>query len=92
MDNVMIDFKCTLVWNTCEGLHVDLNNRVYHSWRTGTYLCGTYSVIMRSDPLSSHLDIIGNLHHASTVNWRFSTKLSSSYLYIGVSFWYASNS
>jgi hypothetical protein len=33
---------------------------------------------MRSDLLSSHLDVIGNLHHASAVHWRFSTKLSSS--------------
>ena len=73
-------------------LHVDLNNRVYHSWRTGTYLCGTSSVIMRSDLLSSHLNVIGNIHHAFVVHWRFSTKLSSSYLYTRVSFWYASKS
>jgi hypothetical protein len=33
---------------------------------------------MRSDVLSSHLDVIGNLHHASVVHWRLSTKLSSS--------------
>jgi hypothetical protein len=33
---------------------------------------------MRSDLLSSHLDVIGNIHHASVVHWRFSTKLSSS--------------
>ena len=33
---------------------------------------------MRSDLLSSHLDVIGNLHHAFAVHWRFSTKLSSS--------------
>ena len=33
---------------------------------------------MRSDLRSSHLDVIGNIHHASTVHWRFSTKLSSS--------------
>ena len=44
----------------------------------GTYPCGTSSVIMRSDLMSSHLDVIGNLHHASVVHWRFSTKLSSS--------------
>ena len=56
------------------------------------YLCGTYSVIMRHDLLSSHLDVIGNLHHASAVHWRFFTKLSSSYLHTGVSFWYASKS
>jgi hypothetical protein len=34
---------------------------------------------MRSDLLSSHLDVIGNLHHAFAVHWRFSAKLSSSY-------------
>jgi hypothetical protein len=34
---------------------------------------------MRSDLLSSRLDVIGNLHHASVVHWRFSTKLSSAY-------------
>jgi hypothetical protein len=33
---------------------------------------------MRSDLLSNHLDVIGNLHHAFSVHWRFSTKLSSS--------------
>jgi hypothetical protein len=33
---------------------------------------------MRFDLLSSHLDVIGNLHHAFVVHWRFSTKLSSS--------------
>ena len=59
-------------------IHVDLNNRVYHSWKTGTYPCGTSSIIMRSDLLSNHLDVIGNLHHAFVVHWRFSTKLSSS--------------
>jgi hypothetical protein len=32
---------------------------------------------MRSDLLSNHLDVVGNLHHASTVHWRFSIKLSS---------------
>jgi hypothetical protein len=32
---------------------------------------------MRSDLCSNHLDVIGNLHHASIVYWRFSTKLSS---------------
>jgi hypothetical protein len=32
---------------------------------------------MRYDLLSSHLDVIGNLHHSSVVHWRFSTKLSS---------------
>jgi hypothetical protein len=73
-------------------LLVDVNNRVYHSWRTGTYPCGTSSVIMRSDLLSSHLDVIGNLYHASALHWRFSTKLSFSYLHTGVSFWYASRS
>jgi hypothetical protein len=26
---------------------------------------------MRSDLLSNHLDVIGNLHHASVVHWRF---------------------
>ena len=78
-NNVMLDFKCTLVWNTdfLRRLHVALNNRVYHCWKTGTYPCGTFFVIMRSDLLSNHLDVIGNLHHASAVNWRFSTKLSS---------------
>ena len=55
-----------------------MNNRVYHSWKTGTYPCGTYFVIMRFDLLSSHLDVIGNLHHTSAVHWRFFTKLSSS--------------
>jgi hypothetical protein len=55
-----------------------MNNRIYHSWKTGTYPCGTSSIIMRSDLLSNHLDVIGNLHHASDVNWRFSTKLYSS--------------
>ena len=69
-----------------------MNNRVYYSWKTGTYLCGTSSVIMRSDLLSSHLDVIGNLHHASVVHWRFFTKLSSSYLHTRVSFWYTSKS
>ena len=34
---------------------------------------------MRSDLLSNHLDVIGNLHHASAVHWRFSTKLSSAF-------------
>jgi hypothetical protein len=71
---------------------VDVNNRVYHSWRTRTYPCGTSSVIMRSDLLSSHLAVIGNLHHASAVHWRFFAKLSTSCLYTGVSFWYASRS
>jgi hypothetical protein len=33
---------------------------------------------MRFDLLSNHLDVIGNLHHVSTVHWRFSTILSSS--------------
>ena len=56
-----------------------MNSRVYHSWRNGTYSCGTSSFIMRSDLLSSHLDVIGNLHHASAVHWRFSTMLSSAY-------------
>jgi hypothetical protein len=61
---------------------VALINRVYLCWKTGTYSCGTSSVIMRSDLLSNHLDIISllekNLHHASAVHWRFATKLSSS--------------
>jgi hypothetical protein len=35
---------------------------------------------MRSDLLSSHLDVIGNLHHAFVVHWRFSTMLSSAYM------------
>jgi hypothetical protein len=79
MDNVMLDFKCTLVWNTdfLWRLYVALNNRVYHCWKTGTYPCGTSSVIMRSNLLGNHLDVIGNLHHTSTMHWRFSTKLSS---------------
>jgi hypothetical protein len=34
---------------------------------------------MRSDLLSSHLDVIGNLHHAFVVHWRFSIMLSSAY-------------
>jgi hypothetical protein len=34
---------------------------------------------MRSDLLSNHLDVIGNLHQASAMHWRFSTKLSSAY-------------
>jgi hypothetical protein len=38
---------------------------------------------MRFDLLSSHLDVIGNLHHASAVHWRFSAKLSFSYLHTG---------
>jgi hypothetical protein len=71
---------------------VDLKSRVYHSWRTETYPCGTSSVIMRSDLLSSHLDVIGNIHHTSTVHWRFSAKLSSSCLHTRVSFLYASKS
>jgi hypothetical protein len=33
---------------------------------------------MRSDLLSNHLDVIGNIHHAFAVHWRFSTKLFSS--------------
>jgi hypothetical protein len=33
---------------------------------------------MRSDLLSNHLDVIGNIHHTSFVHWRFSTKLCSS--------------
>jgi hypothetical protein len=32
---------------------------------------------MKSDLLSNHLDVIGNLHHTSVVHWRFSTKFSS---------------
>jgi hypothetical protein len=60
MDNVMLDLKCTLVWNTVKAS------------------CGTSSVIMRSNLLSNHLDVIGNLHHTSAEYWRFSTKLSSS--------------
>jgi hypothetical protein len=76
-DNVMLDFKCTLVWNTdfLLRLHLALNNGVYHCWKTGAYPCGTSSVIMRSDLLSNHLDVI---HHASAVHWMFFTKLSSS--------------
>jgi len=83
-DNVMLDFKYTSVWNTglLWRLYVVLINKVYHCWKIGTYPCGTSSVIMRSDLLSNHLDIISfvieNLHHASVVHWRFSTKLSSS--------------
>ena len=57
-DNVMLDFKCTSVWNTgfLWSLHVALTNRVYHCWKTRTYPCGTSSVIMRFDLLSNHLD------------------------------------
>jgi hypothetical protein len=33
---------------------------------------------MRSDLLCNHLDVIGNLHHTSSMHWRFSTKLSFS--------------
>jgi hypothetical protein len=32
---------------------------------------------MRSYLLSSHFDVVGNLHHASAVHWRFSAKLAS---------------
>ena len=62
-DNVMLDFKCTSVWNTSFlwRLHVALINKVYHCWKTGTYPCGTSSVIMRSDLLSNHLDTISLL-------------------------------
>ena len=80
-DNVMLDFKCTSIWNIgfLWRLHVALINKVYHCWKTGTYPCGTSSVIMRSDLLSNHLDVIGNLHHAFVVHWRFSIMLSSAY-------------
>jgi hypothetical protein len=61
-DNVMLDFKCTLVWN----IGLALVNKVYHCWiplansqhrgksQTGTYPCGTSFVIMR------YLSWIGN--------------------------------
>ena len=93
-DNVMLDFKCTLVGNTgfLWRLHVALINRVYHYWKIGTYPCGTSSIIMRSDLLSNHLDVIGNLHHASTVHWRFFHQVIFFYLHTRVSFWYASKS
>jgi hypothetical protein len=47
---------------------------------------------MRSDLLSNHLDVIGNLHHASIVHWRFFHQVIFFYLHTRVSFWYASKS
>jgi hypothetical protein len=90
MDDVMLDFKCTLVLEYCEGIHVDLNNRVCHSWRTGTYPCGVSSVIMRSDLLSSHLYRKSSPCFCCALEVLH--QVNFLYLHIGVSFWYASKS
>jgi hypothetical protein len=73
-------------------LHVDMNNRVYHSWKAGTYLCGTSSVVMRSDLLSSHLDVYGKSSPRFCCALEILHQVIFFYLHTGISFWYASKS